>query len=260
MRRRKPEHPPEPVFVSAYPNPKKAKNKKQTFSIVSRLWSFFKHILVWGFLAIFLLQGWFLAHILWWRTTPPPSTAFMRQRAAETPGLRIQYNWVPYQHISPHLKRALIAAEDARFLSHQGFDWNGIRQAYEKNQRRGHISAGGSTISQQLAKNLFLSSDKNFFRKAQEAVITVMLENLWSKTRILEVYANVIEWGDGIFGAEAAAQYYFETSADHLTPYQAAKLAAMVPRPRYYQKRPDSSYLQHRTATVRARLADASLP
>lgn len=117
-----------------------------------RIWRMFKQMLFWGIFALILLQGWFFAHILWWRTNPPPYTAFMRQRAAETPGLHIQYTWVSYNQISPHLKRALIAAEDAHFLSHQGFDWEGIRMAYERNQRRGHISAGGSTISQQLAK------------------------------------------------------------------------------------------------------------
>lgn len=260
MARRKPEQSSGPVFISASDDKKKQTTKRSSPSLFSKLWTGFKYLVFWSLFFIIVLQGWFLGHIIWWRTAPPPSTAFMRQRAAETAGLHIRYSWVPYHQISPHLKRALIASEDARFLSHQGFDWDGIRLAYLKNQRRGYIYAGGSTISQQLAKNLFLTSDKNFLRKAQEAVITLMLEKVWTKARILEVYANVIEWGDGIFGAEAAAQHYYGTSAARLSSTQAARLAAMVPRPRYYQKRPDSAYLQHRTATVRARLAEASIP
>ena len=211
--------------------------------------------------SVFLLfQLWFLTHILWWKSNPPPSTAFMRQRSDENPELSIQYHFVPYQYISPHLKRALIAAEDAHFLMHKGFDWEGIRLAYLKNQKRGYNYAGGSTISQQLAKNLFLTSDKNFIRKGQEAIITLMLENCWSKARILEVYINVIEWGNGIFGAEAAAQHYFNVSASKLSLGQATRLAAMVPRPLYYQNRTRSNVLQRKASTVRARISGAQIP
>jgi monofunctional glycosyltransferase len=229
-------------------------------STPARLGIVIRGLLAWAALIFLGLQLWFFLHIVWWKYTPPPSTAFMRQRTSENPDLAIQYRWVPYTQLSPHLKRALIASEDANFLSHQGFDWEGIRLAYLKNQRRGHIVAGGSSISQQLAKNLFLSDQKSMLRKAQEALITLMIECVWNKTRILEVYSNVIEWGNGLFGAEAAAQHYFSISASHLSTKQAAQLAAMVPSPRYYEKHLESHYLQRRTAIIRARLMDVAAP
>ena len=141
-----------------------------------------------------------------------------------------------YDKISVHLKRAVIAAEDDKFIDHEGFDWDGIQKAIEKNQKKGKAVAGGSTISQQLAKNLFLSPSRSYLRKAEEAVITVMIENLWDKRRILEVYLNVVEWGDGVFGCEAAAQRYYRVSAAQLAPAQAARLAVMLPNPRKYEK------------------------
>lgn len=156
--------------------------------------------------------------------------------AAKGKPAKIDYRWVPMKKISRYLQRAIIASEDATFYSHEGFDWEGIKVAAEKNLKKGKIVAGGSTISQQLAKNLFLSTQRTPWRKGQEAIITVMLENSLSKQRIFEIYLNVIEWGDGVFGAEAAARHYFKKSAASLTPREAAWLAAIVPNPRYYDK------------------------
>jgi monofunctional biosynthetic peptidoglycan transglycosylase len=226
----------------------------------NKLLKFIGKLFLWTLLGFTLLQFWFFAHILWWKIQPPGSTAFMRERAEENPNLSIRYNWVPYHSQSSYLKRALIASEDAHFLEHKGFDWDGIRLAYERNKKRGYIAAGGSTITQQLAKNLFLSGHKSFIRKGQEAIITLMIEYTWSKSEILETYLNVIEWGDGIFGAEAASRHYFKTSAANLSSYQAARLAAMVPSPRYFQKQFNSNYMTRRTHVIRARLQDISIP
>jgi monofunctional biosynthetic peptidoglycan transglycosylase len=178
----------------------------------------------------------------------------------EHPNSAIRYTWVPYRKISAHLKRAVIAAEDARFFDHDGFDWDGIRKAYEKNIREGEVVAGGSTITQQLAKNLFLSADRAWWRKAQEAAFTVMIELLMDKRRILELYLNVIEWGDAVFGAEAAARYHYGVSAAELGPAQAARLAAMVPSPRRYTPGKHTAYLDHRAATILARMSAVRLP
>ena len=226
------------------------------------------HIVGWALAAVaVVVLAWFAwvgGHILWWRWNPPVETAFMAQRLdelrAKDPKAKLRYTWVPYDRISPHLKRAMIAAEDAKFVDHDGFDWDGIRKAMEKNERRGRVVAGGSTISQQLAKNLFLSPAKTYTRKVQEAVITLMLEVLLPKQRIFELYLNVIEWGSGVFGAEAAAQRHFGVSAARLGPEQAARLAAMVPSPRVFERNPGSSYLANRTATILARMPSAELP
>ena len=211
-----------------------------------------------------LVQAWFAAHVLWYRWQPPGQTAFMAQRLSELrekdPKATIRFQWVPYERISTHLKRAVIAAEDAKFLEHEGFDWEGIEKAVEKNLKKGRIVAGGSTISQQLAKNLFLSASRNPFRKLQEAVITVMIETLWSKRRILEVYLNVIEWGNGIYGAEAASGRYFKTSAAGLDPDQAALLAAMIPNPRYYETHRSARGLLKRKAIIAARMHQVYVP
>jgi len=172
----------------------------------------------------------------------------------------LKKHWADYGRISPHLKRAVIAAEDDLFVHHEGFDWEGIRKAMEKNQRRGRIVAGGSTISQQLAKNLFLSPEKTPWRKAEEAVVTLMIETVWSKRRILEVYLNVIEWGNGVFGAEAAARHYFGINAANLSQQQAAKLAAMVPSPRFYERNPGSPGLANRAALILSRMPSAQIP
>lgn len=211
-----------------------------------------------------LMQFWYVGHVLWWKAFDPASTAFMEaglERLQEKkPGAELRYRWVDYNRVSMHLKRAVIAAEDSRFLEHEGFDWDGIEKAVEKNLRKGRIVAGGSTISQQLAKNLFLSASRNPFRKLQEAVITVMIENLWSKRRILEVYLNVIEWGNGIYGAEAASGRYFKTSAAGLDPDQAALLAAMIPNPRYYETHRSARGLLKRKAIIAARMHQVYVP
>ena len=211
-----------------------------------------------------LWLAWIGAHILWYRSHPPHETAFMAQRMdewrARNPKAQLKYQWVPYERISTQLKRALIASEDAKFAEHGGFDWDGIEKALEKNRKKGRVVSGGSTITQQLAKNLFLSPAKSYWRKAEEAVVTVLLEALLSKRRILELYLNVIEWGNGVFGAEAAAQRYFGVSAAQLSAEQAARLAAMTPSPRVFERNIYSSYLAGRVATILARMPAAALP
>jgi len=214
--------------------------------------------------AFVLLQLWYAAHIWWWRDHPPRETAFMSARLAElkkvNPGARLQYVWVPYQRISVQLKRAMIAAEDARFVEHEGFDWEGIQHAIDKNLKKGRVVAGGSTISQQLAKNLFLSGERSYWRKGEEALITVMLEAILDKRRIFEIYLNVIEWGTGVFGSEAAARHYFGTSAAQLDAEQAARLAAMTPNPRRSERNPGSKVLARRIPIIMAGMPSAELP
>jgi monofunctional biosynthetic peptidoglycan transglycosylase len=166
----------------------------------------------------------------------------------------IQHAWVNYDEITPHIKRAVIASEDATFMQHSGFDWQGIQKAYKKNLKKGKIVAGGSTISQQLAKNLFLSSQRSTLRKAQEVVITVMLETMLSKERILALYLNMIEWGNGVFGVEAAARHYYHSSAKQLNRHQAATLAAMIPNPRFYDTHQSTRFLNRHASTIRARM------
>jgi monofunctional biosynthetic peptidoglycan transglycosylase len=175
------------------------------------------------------------------------------------PDAELHYRWVPYEQISIHLKRAVIAAEDDKFIDHEGFDWEGIQKAIEKNQKKGRMVAGGSTISQQLAKNLFLSPSRSYFRKAEEAIITVMIEALWDKRRILEVYLNVVEWGNGIFGCEAAAQRYYRIPAAQLAPAQAARLAVMLPNPRKYEKSYGPRLAAH-AARIQGRMQYSEVP
>jgi monofunctional biosynthetic peptidoglycan transglycosylase len=209
-------------------------------------------------------QFWIFAQVLYWTSQNPETTRFMETRLdilqQKTPNARLRKQWVEYGRISVHLKRAIIAAEDAKFVDHEGFDWEGIQRAIEKNQKRGKLVAGGSTISQQLAKNLFLSGERSFLRKGQEAMITAMLESLMSKRRIFEIYLNVVEWGEGVFGAEAAARHYFGVSAAALTPDQAARLAAMLPRPRFYDRNRNSVYLMRYSARIMNRMGAAQVP
>src|SRR5438045_507337 len=180
-------------------------------------------------LVVLALQAWYFGHVLYWTRFNPAATAFMERRLEELratqPAARLHQSWVPYARISVHLKRAVVAAEDARFLDHEGFDWTAIQKALVRNEKRGRVVAGASTISQQLAKNLFLSGERSWLRKGQEAIITWMLEDVLSKRRILELYMNVAEWGDGVFGVEAAARLHFGVSAAALSPEQAAWLA-----------------------------------
>jgi len=218
-------------------------------------------------LLLLLTLAWqlsLLARIWWWRDHQPATTAFMdvraEQRATDGRGPLAPHPWVPYARIPAALKRAVVASEDARFLEHDGFDWQGMEDALRKDLRRGHLVAGGSTITQQLAKNLFLSERRTLPRKAEEALITLMLENLWGKRRILEVYLNVIEWGDGVFGCEAAARHHFHADVERLGPEQAARLAAMIPSPRFFDRHPGSHTLARRAATVLARMPAAAIP
>ena len=213
---------------------------------------------------LLLWQGWYLGWVLWWKWVNPGTTSFQNQRLDEgrqkNPKFELRRQWVPYEKISVHLKRAVVAAEDDKFVDHEGFDWEGIQKAIEKNQKQGKVVAGGSTISQQLAKNLLLSPSKTTLRKAEEAIITLWLELLWDKRRILEVYLNVVEWGDGIFGAEAAAHRYFGIAAAQLGAEQAARLAVMLPAPRRYERNPWSPYMNGRTQLILGRMAGAELP
>ena len=221
--------------------------------------------LVLALAAIFLaVQLSYFARVWWWRDHNPGETAFMHaslERLRQSnPQASLKHAWVPYERISPHLKRAIVVAEDARFVEHEGFDWDAIDKALEKNRERGKVVAGASTISQQLAKNLFLSPSRTPWRKGQEAIITVMIERTMDKRRILEVYLNVIEWGEGVFGAEAAARHYFGTGAASLGPEASARLAAMVPNPRFYDRNRSTRWLMRKTQTILARMPAAELP
>jgi monofunctional glycosyltransferase len=209
-------------------------------------------------------QSYVAIKLWWWIDHNPTSTAFMRARLdamqEKDPAAKIKYAWVPYDKISGNLKRALIVAEDSKFADHEGFDWEGIQKALEKNQKKGRVVAGGSTISQQLAKNLFLSGERSAIRKGEEALITLMMEAILDKERIFEIYLNVIEWGDGVFGAEAAAQHYFNVPASRLSREQSAKLAAIVPRPRFYDKNRNARWLLRKTDIILQRMPQADLP
>jgi monofunctional biosynthetic peptidoglycan transglycosylase len=225
-------------------------------------------ILLWGLallVASFVVtQAWFFVHIWWWVKHNPPATSFMEQRYDELrekkADARLNQVWAPYGAISDNLKRAVIGAEDSKFADHEGFDWEGIQKALEKNKRKGKIVAGGSTITQQLAKNLFLSGERSWWRKGQEAIITEMLESQMDKQRIFEIYLNVVEWGEGVFGAEAASQHYFGVSASRLSPRQAALMASILPAPRRFEKNMNSAYLQKRTDIITARMPQVELP
>jgi len=215
--------------------------------------------------AIFLaVQLSFLVRIWWWRDHNPQTTAFMdaslERLRAKKPEARLQLKWVGYDRISPHLKRAVVVAEDAKFSEHEGFDWEAIEKALEKNRKKGKVVVGASTISQQLAKNLFRSAERTPWRKGQEALITVMIEQLMDKRRILEIYLNVIEWGEGVFGAEAAARHYYGASAMSLGPEASARMAAMVPNPRFYDRNRNTAWLSRKTEIILARMPAAEVP
>ncbi|WP_107795484.1 monofunctional biosynthetic peptidoglycan transglycosylase [Nitrosomonas aestuarii] len=214
--------------------------------------------------ALFLYQLWLLSHVLYWKHNNPPSSAFMQSQLQslreKDPAATLRHTWLPYRKISYEMKRAIIVAEDSKFLHHNGFDYASIQSAFKKNLAQGKITAGGSTISQQLAKNLFLSEQKSLWRKFQEAIITVMLETIMSKKRILEIYLNVIEWGNGVFGVEAAAQHYYGHSAVSLTQHQATLLAAMVTNPRFYDDNRDSQHLFKKRQVLLNRLHSANVP
>jgi monofunctional biosynthetic peptidoglycan transglycosylase len=212
----------------------------------------------------FAIQAFYFAQIALWNYVNPQSTAFMRsdawRLAQDRPDLSIQHTWVPYDQISRNLKRAIIASEDANFVNNNGYETDAILQAWEKNKARGKIVAGGSTITQQLARNLFLSREKSYIRKGQELIITWMLETLMDKERIFEIYLNSVEWGNGVYGAEAAARYYYKTTAAKLSAGQAARLAVMLPRPKYFDEHRNSGYLTQRARVIARRMGAAELP
>ncbi len=184
----------------------------------------------------------------------PEKTAFMAYREQEWKEegkqCRVNQQWVPLSRISPCLIRAVTIAEDDKFWVHEGFDYDAIQKAVERDLKAGEFRLGGSTISQQLAKNLYLSPAKNPFRKAREAVITWRMEQALTKRRILELYLNVIEWGEGIFGAEAAARHYYGKSASNLTSHEAARLAAVLPNPRKYSPTGNHRYVVRRSNRI----------
>ncbi len=240
------------------------------------------------------LQLYFLARITLMAVVDPQSTTFQRSEAwrlaldPRAHGWRQQ--WTGYAGISANLKRAVIAAEDSSFTEHSGVEWDALEKAWEKNERTDAIAeqaeqraqrrdarpgakaiasqrlpaapkvVGGSTITQQLAKNLFLSGERNFLRKGQELLFSYELEAILGKRRILEIYLNDVEWGEGVFGAEAAARRYFSVGANGLSPQQAAQLAVMLPAPKRFEKRPDSAYVVGRAATIVARMGRVDVP
>jgi len=226
-------------------------------------------------LSLLALQLGFALRIAAMNVIDPQTTSFQRSEAwrllSETQRIPWSQQWVPYAAISPHLKRAVIASEDAGFAEHSGVEWDAIEKAWEKNQRAEASAAqrarpapakvvGGSTITQQLAKNLFLSGERTVLRKAQEFILALMLEALLSKQRILEIYLNNVEWGEGLFGAQAAARHYFRKDATKLGPDEAARLAVMLPAPKRFEKRPGSAYVAARAATIMARMGAVELP
>ena len=209
---------------------------------------------------ILLVQLWIFSSLLWWRTHPVEMTMFMRLDYWSEPSKPIQHSWRDYDEISDYVKRAVVTSEDGKFMHHHGFDWEGMQYALERNQDKGKVVAGGSTISQQLAKNLFLYNKRSFIRKGQEAVATWMMERMWSKQRILEVYLNSVEFGENIYGVEAATQHYFGKSARSLTRDQAAFLAAILPNPKYYQNHQNDRKVQIRKKMIRKYMRYSQIP
>ena len=247
--------------------------------------AFFRLLLL-VLLAGLSLQLYFVGRIALMAVVDPESTAFERSAVysvvTTTGSLKWRQQWVPYSDMSDNLKRAVIVSEDASFIEHEGLDIEALEKAWDKNaraeQRVQQSSAknsgakaptkpvkppkivGGSTITQQLAKNLFLSGERTLLRKGQELVLTVLLEKLLRKERILEIYLNSVEWGEGVYGAEAASQHYYRKSASKLSAYEAARLAVMLPRPKYFETRPSSGYLSSRASTIAARMGGVELP
>jgi monofunctional glycosyltransferase len=263
---------------------------------MNSVWRSFVRLGVLVLLSALALQLYFLARVALMIVVDPQSTTFQRSEiwrlASEQHQVLWSQDWVAYGRIADPLKRAVIASEDANFSDHSGVEWDALEKAWERNQRAElqaekindridkrlarapaakvaaskpmvHAQAkvvGGSTITQQLAKNLFLGGERSLPRKAQEFIITFMLEALLSKERILEIYLNNVEWGEGVFGAEAAARHYFHVGAAGLGTMQAARLAVMLPAPKRFEKRPGSAYVVGRAGTVAARMSSVDLP
>ncbi|WP_395698832.1 monofunctional biosynthetic peptidoglycan transglycosylase [Aquabacterium sp.] len=241
---------------------------------------------LWRPLALLLLCGlalqlYFVLRIALMIVVDPQSTTFQRSEAwrllHEQGRIRWAQQWVDDEHLSGNLKRAVIASEDAGFTEHGGIEWDAIEKAWDKNQRnmaradrraatnpkastRPPKLVGGSTISQQLAKNLFLSGERTLPRKAQELLLTLALEALLSKQRILTIYLNSVEWGEGLFGAQGAARHYFRVDAQRLDAYSAARLAVMLPAPKRFEKNPGSPYVTGRAGVIVGRMAAVDLP
>lgn len=201
------------------------------------------------------------------RIIPPAITPLMIYRLVNAPftghSFTVNHQWVSYDDVSPDVFRALITSEDKKFLSHGGVDWQSVERAKKVNAariRRGKLPLGASTITMQTAKNVFLLPFRTMVRKAAEVVFTYMIEALWGKKRILEVYVNMIEWGDGIYGVECAAQTYFKKSAKELTRRESALLAAVVPNPRRFSAAQPSSYVRRRATTIAAGLGGRKIP
>ncbi|AOA59075.1 monofunctional biosynthetic peptidoglycan transglycosylase [Acinetobacter larvae] len=209
--------------------------------------------------CVHAMQLWILGSLIWWRSHAVDSTMLMRLTYYQD-FKPLKHQWVDYSEISVHMKRAVLAGEDGRFIWHHGFDWKSIELALQRNFAQEHIQAGGSTVSQQLAKNLFLFNGRSYLRKGQEAIITVMMEKLWSKQRILEVYLNSVEFGEHLFGVEAAAQYYFNCSAQQLSRDQAAFLAALLPNPSYYQQHRNDKKFKARQRFILKHMAGTPIP
>ena len=234
-------------------------------------------LLLFAFIA---LQLFFVGRIAAMIVIDPESTTFQRSEAwriaRDKDQLRWRQRWVPYSQISDHLKRAVIASEDDSFVYHMGVDWDALEKARHRNSKAEEIAikraalapsrnrpariVGGSTITQQLAKNLLLSGERTLLRKGQELALALLLEQMLGKQRILEIYLNNVEWGEGVFGAEAAAQHYYRKSANKLAPQEAARLAVMLPQPKRFEKTPGSGYIASRASTIVARMRGAELP
>ncbi|MGH9794812.1 MAG: monofunctional biosynthetic peptidoglycan transglycosylase [Candidatus Acidiferrales bacterium] len=228
------------------------------------IWRWTRRLVLLLAAAVIGWHGWIFWQVWRLREENPNRTAFMEQGLARlherNPQARLKHRWAPYGQISVHLKRAVVAAEDQKFLSHEGFDWDEVEKAYERNLQSQRVVRGASTISQQLAKNLFLTQQRTYWRKAEEAVITLMIEGTLPKRRILEIYLNVIEWGNGVYGAEAAARHYYGKSASGLSADEAARLAAMIPNPRFYDRRRSTPWLEQRTELLLSQMEFVPVP
>jgi monofunctional biosynthetic peptidoglycan transglycosylase len=245
-------------------------NKKRNKTAIKRRLKKFgvrywvKWTLLLGFAALFLYQIAVFSQVVWFRWFDPQTTAFIqteqRRLANLAPPKTITQIWVPYQDISTYVKRAVISAEDTGFVNHRGIEWEAIERAFFANVESGEVRFGGSTITMQLAKNLFLSSDRSYIRKAQEVIITLMIEAVMDKQRILELYLNVAEWGVGVFGIEAAAQHYYKRPAARLTARQAAWLASILPSPKRYDLNRQSRWVERKTGILLRRMPQVQVP
>jgi monofunctional biosynthetic peptidoglycan transglycosylase len=223
-----------------------------------------KRVLLGAVAVAVAIQLWFFAQVIWFAFVDPSSTAFMdaelERLRVQNPQVQLKRVWVPYERISVHLKRAVIASEDANFTEHDGVDWDALEKAWQANAKRGRVVRGGSTITMQLAKNLFLSGERSYLRKGQELIISHMIELVMDKRRILELYLNCAEWGVGVFGAQAGALSQFGKGADRLTAVEAARMAAMLPNPRWYDRHRNAPQLLRKAAIIERRLAVAPVP